>query len=261
MERYIWDIFSWEHPEIIHTGLVNIEGAELTKSKGREKVKSGEYTGWDDPRTWSIQSLEKRGIKPEAIKEFIKDIGLNKQNISIPVESLYAINRRIIDSSSNRYSFIVNPVKLEIENRPGWKEVSVPMHPEKKEKRKVMLGDIYISKEDFDNLKGKDIRLLHLYNIELGEESKVVSIDNKNIPKINWVSDFVLAHVLMPSGMWVSGIVDSGVKDLKKGDIVQFERNFFCRFNGIKKSANIKGVSKSLKSGQDKVYEFWFAHN
>src|SRR3989344_693793 len=68
MERFIWEIFKWDGPELIHTGLLNIEGVKLSKSKSKNEVKSGKYLGWDDPRTWSLQSLKRRGFKPEAIR-------------------------------------------------------------------------------------------------------------------------------------------------------------------------------------------------
>ena len=183
-------------PEIIHTGIVSIEGVKISKSKAREEVKSGKYFGWEDPRTWSIQSLAKRGIKAKAIREFVKEIGLNKQDITVPIEGLYAINRKIIDAESQRYSFVINPIKLNIKKAPKIETVEVPIHPDKEEKRIVNVGDIYISKEDYKKLEGKEIRLLHLFNIVLKEESKFTSSENKDIPKINWVSDFVNASLI-----------------------------------------------------------------
>ncbi len=248
MERYIWDIFKWKHPEIIHTGLVNIDDARISKSKAQKEIREGKFLGWDDPRTWSIQSLRRRGISAEAIKEFVKEIGLNRQNITVPIDSLYAINRRIIDANANRYSFITNPIKLNISKKLEWEEIDVPIHPEKNETRKIALGEIYISGDDYHKLKGKEIRLLHLYNIKLNEKSEVTSIDNKDIAKINWVSNFVTARILMPDGSWIEGIAEEGVNNLDKGKVIQFERSFFCRFDGKKK---IEGRE---------IYEFWFAH-
>jgi hypothetical protein len=43
----------------------------------------------------------------------------------------------------------------------------------------------------------------------------------------------------------MEGIAESGVSKLKKGDVIQFERFGFVRFDGKKKG----------------VYEFWFGHN
>ncbi len=252
MERFIWDIFSWKHPEIIHTGLVNIEGAKISKSKAQKEVKSGKYFGWNDPRTWSIQSLGWRGIKAEAIREFVKEIGLNKQDITIPIENLYAINRRLIDADALRYSFVANPVKLEILKKPDWKKVEMPVHPDKSEKREIKLGEIYISADDYKKFSGEEIRLLHLYNIKLGRKIKFTSIDDKTPPKVNWVSDFVHARILMPSGDFIEGLADSAVAGLSGTDMIQFERFGFVSFHGTKK---IDG-----KADGKEVFEFWFAH-
>jgi len=273
MERFIWDIFKWKGPEIIHTGLVNIEGAGISKSKSRREVKQGVFSGWDDPRTWSIQSLARRGIKPKALKDFVEEIGLNKQDITVPIGSLYSHNRGIIDSSSDRYSFVVSPVGLNVLEIPkSVNAVSVPVHPDRKETREIQIGDVFIALEDFEQLRGGEARLIHLFNVVVagkkGESSKFTSLANpkapsesfgalggqkyktgdhfrrKQIPRINWVSAHVKAKVLMPSGKLAEGIVESAVKNLKKGEVVQFERFGFVRFDGVK----------------DGVYEFWFGH-
>ena len=248
MEKYIWDIFGWKYPEIIHTGLVNISGIEgkISKSKAQKEVKSGEFIGWDDPRTWSIQSLARRGMKPEAVINFIEEIGLNKQNIDIPVDSLYSINRKLIDFDSDRYYFIENPVELKIENAPDIKEVEIQIHPEKDKKRKLKIGRIFVSGKDYEDFLGKEVRLLHLFNIKLNKNGLAVftSLENKNIKKIQWVSDFSECKVFMPNGAFVEGYADSGIKNIKVGDVVQFERFGFCR------------LDKKDKKG----YEFWFAH-
>lgn len=251
MEKYIWDIFSWKHPETIHTGLIKIMGldAKVSKSKSQKEVKSGNFTGWDDPRTWSIQSLIRRGITSEAIKKFVAQIGLNRQDITVPIETLYAINRKILDKETNRYLFVSNPKKIKINNVLEKKEFEIPLHPDKNEKRKVKIkNEFYISRSDFDELEGKEVRLIHLFNIRLNEESGITSIENKDIPKIHWVSDKVKARVLMPDGKWTDGFADSGIEKIKKDEIVQFERFGFCRYDGRK------------KEGKEYFYEFWFAH-
>lgn len=258
MEKYIWDIFEWKHPETIHTGLIRIEGnegAKISKSKAQKEVKSGEFEGWDDPRTWSIQSLKRRGIKSEAIRELVFEIGLNKQDITVPIDSLYSINRKLIDQGSDRYSFISDPMEIEIPNKPDLKKVSVPIHPDKDKNRTIKVDKVFISKKDFEELKGKEVRLLHLYNIKLprdnkGKKAKVdfTTLENKDIGKINWVSDFLNVRVLLPNGKWLSGIAEKAIEKLKSGESIQFERFGFCCFDG------------EVKDGEKEIYEFWFAH-
>jgi len=248
MEKYIWDIFGWTHPIIVHLGLVNVDTSEakMSKSKAQREVQSGKFIGWDDPRTWSVQSLMRRGILKEAVREFVREIGITKQDVTIPIDSLYAANRRMIDAHALRYFFVENGRKIEVDGKPEFIEVGIPVHPEKDERRVVRVDkSIYISKEDFDKYQGEEVRLLHLYNINLGKESEVTSVENKDIPKIQWVSDSVSASVMMPSGKMAMGLAESGVKKLKKGDLIQFERFGFVRFDGKNK---------------DGTYEFWFAH-
>lgn len=252
MEKYIWEIFGWKHPETIHAGLVKIEGiegAKLSKSKAQAEVKSGAFSGWDDPRTWSIQSLSRRGIRVEAVREFISSIGLNKQDITIPIDALYAINRKLIDLEAQRYYFVPNAVEIEIAKAPKTREIEVPVHPDKPKetmKMRITPGRVWISKEDYENLKGQEIRLLHLFNMQLKEKNKAefTTTGNMPIPKITWVSFPVKARVLMPDGQWVEGLADENITGLKKGDEIQFERFGFCRYDG----------------GKNGVYEFWFSH-
>ncbi|MEK6894665.1 MAG: glutamate--tRNA ligase [Nanoarchaeota archaeon] len=251
MEKYIWDLFKWKHPVLIHAGLVRLEGvgAKISKSKAAKEVNSGEFSGWDDPRTWSVQSIARRGIKKEAVREFVKRIGLNKQDIVVPIDVLYAINRQMIDAETLRYSFVENPVKLNLsaDEMKGIDRIVVPVHPARPEETREVLvsDDIVISRKDFEKHNGNEVRLLHLFNVEVGKKTHVTSIDNKKIPKINWVSvGAVKTRILMPDGEWIEGFCEPAAAKVKPGTIVQFERFGFVKFDSVK----------------DGIAEYWFAH-
>lgn len=109
MEKYIFNIFNWKPPVFIHTGLLRFEGIKLSKSKGQKEIEKGIYKGWDDPRTWSLQSLEKRGIQPEAIRKFIIDLGTNPNEITVPINILYSENRKILNKIANPADLEQNP--------------------------------------------------------------------------------------------------------------------------------------------------------
>ena len=258
MQKYIWDVFKWKHPELIYVGLVKLSGVEgkLSKSKAQHEVKSGEFTGWDDPRTWSVQSLKRRGILSESIREFVEEIGLNQNDINVPIDFLYSINRKKLDSKANRYFFVEDAVKISVKNSPKINLVNVKLHPEKDKLKKLKVGkNIFISLKDFNKFNGKEVRLMHLFNIKLGKETEFSSLENKpNIPKVHWVSDDnVKVKIRMPNGLYVSGFAENHVRNLKKGEIIQFERFGFCRYDSSHLSANIKH--------KEKEYEFWFAHD
>ncbi len=250
MQKFIWDIFKWKYPNLGYVGLVNLEGIDgkLSKSKAQREVQSGEYSGWDDPRTWSIQSLAKRGILAESFREFVEKIGLNQTDIFIPIDDLYTINRRKLDKIADRYFFVKDPVKISIKNSPRKKLVRIKIHPEKRKIRTISLGnEIFISLQDFDKFKGKEIRLMHLYNIKLDKTSVFTSLEKKDeLSKIHWVSKNIKSRIMMPNGIWIKGIAEEGIKNLKKGQIIQFERFGFCKFDGINRFT--------------KDYEFWYAH-
>jgi len=266
MERFIWDIFKWKHPEIIHTALIRIEGigAKISKSKAQKEVKSGEFIGWDDPRTWSIQSLKRRGFQKEAIIEFVKSLGLNNRDLIVPIESLYAINRKIIDDKANRYFFIQNPKKLFIRNAPKI-ITKIPLHPDNPKKgfRTIKTnGEFYVDKSDLDKIKKEKIkflRLMHLYNVEIKgrffdfhstEINKELSAQMIHWLPADWknIKKLVMIRILMPEGKWIDGFAEEEISKIKKDEIIQFERFGFCRFDNI----------KEIKEG--KVYEFWFSH-
>jgi glutamyl-tRNA synthetase len=105
MQKYIFDIFGWKKPEFIHSGLLTIEGVKLSKSKGQKEVKEGRYIGWHDPRLWSLQSLEKRGIMPEAVRKFIVDLSLNQKEVTVPVDLLYQHNRELLHDKAVQAHF------------------------------------------------------------------------------------------------------------------------------------------------------------
>ncbi|HRZ85501.1 MAG TPA: glutamate--tRNA ligase [Candidatus Paceibacterota bacterium] len=251
MENYIWDIFGWKRPNLIHCGLIKLEGigGKLSKSKAQREVLSGDYSGWDDPRTWSVQSLRRRGILQESIREFVEKIGLNQNEITVPVDDLYSINRKKLDSEAKRYFFVQDPVSIEITNAPQIKRVQTKYHPEKPKTKDLLVGkEIFVSLKDFNKFKGKQIRLMYLYNIKLDKQSEFTFEENKpEIPKIHWVSKGLKTKVMMPEGTYVFGLSEENISKLKIGEIIQFERFGFCRLDNFDK--------------KKKEYEFWFTHN
>ncbi|MFH1425487.1 MAG: glutamate--tRNA ligase [archaeon] len=249
MEKFIWDIFNWEHPETIHTGLVNLEGlgVKISKSKSQKEVKSGKFFGWDDPRTWSIQSLERRGIRAEAIRQFVKDIGLNKQNITAPIETIYSLNRGLIDKSSNRYFFVEKPKKIKIKHGHHEGVVEIPLHPDEPTRgyRKFRVKDEFYVQDKIE--RGKNYRLMHLFNFCNGEFVSHELDETLKAKMIHWLpvsGNLVKVKIVLADGKIADGLAESGVENVKVGEVIQFERFGFVR------------LDKKTKDG----LEFWWAH-
>src|SRR3989338_7805842 len=238
------DLLGLKKQTIIQYGRFNVKDFTTKGREIRDMFASGELRGWDDPRLITLRALQRRGITREAIYELTKQVGLSKHQVTLEFDMIAAINRKIIDGRANRYFFVEKPVELDL-NSLSIKEVKVPFHPDTPEKtRTIPVTKVFISAQDAKRYKGKEVRLLHLCNLKLDAKPRITSYENKKIPKIQWRSEGVPANILMPDGVWIEGIAEKAIAFLKPGDVVQFERVGFARFD--RKNKN--------------VYEFWFAH-
>lgn len=230
MEKFIWDVFGWKQPVLLHSGMIRIEGVKLSKSKSQYEIKRGFYRGWDDPRTWSLQSLKKRGFLPEAIRNFALKTGFTQHEITIPIDDLYAENRKLTDSIAERYFFVSEPVEISLDKLP-FRVAKAPLYPGKRKYRKIPLTKkIFIEKQDFVTFRGKEVRLMHFCNVILDKKSKVTGKTLKDIPKIHWIPEKnVKVKVVMSNGKEIEGIAEPEIKNVKADQIIQAERLFFAR--------------------------------
>jgi len=235
MEEFIWSKLGQKKPEFIHYGLLNIEEMKLSKTEARIAIEKGEYSGWDDPRTWSLQSLRKRGIQPDAIRNFIIGMGLSLADVTVPAEILYAENRKIIDSKANRYFTVFDPIELSIGKSPKINKTKAPLHPDfpKKGHRTIPVNTkkVYIEREDFEKFKGREVRLMDLFNIKVKDRPEFTSKKMKvETPKIQWVSEpNAKIKIVMPDGKSKEAIAEPEIKNIKPGELLQLVRIGFCK--------------------------------
>ncbi|MFQ6020631.1 MAG: glutamate--tRNA ligase [Candidatus Aenigmatarchaeota archaeon] len=229
MERYMWDLLKWKPPVIIHHGLLRIRGVIISTSSVRRKIAKGIYSGWDDPRTWTLRSLKKRGIQPQALRNFIISMGLTISDAEVPIDVIYAENRKIIDPKANRYFFVAEPIEITLDKLIT-RSVKAPIYPGKRKYRKIpVTKKIFVEKQDFVAYRNKEVRLMHFCNILLNKKSKYKSKKLKDIPKIHWVSKNVKIKIVMPNGKTIKGLAEPEIRKVKKDQIVQFERIGFAR--------------------------------
>jgi glutamyl-tRNA synthetase len=236
METRLWDLLGVAtQPRFVHFGILRFKDLELSKSRYRREIAEGRLTGIDDPRTWSLQSLRRRGIRPVALRDFVLSFGLSLTDVEVAAETLYAENRRVIDKEANRYFFVPEPVSMEIEGLPPVENVKVPLHPDfpGRGERTVPVGPkVHVAKEDFERLRGTEVRLKDFCNVVLDHRAKFVSMENKDIPKIQWVGHGgVQTRVVMPTGFEARGLGEPSVAHLRVDDVIQFERVGFARID------------------------------
>lgn len=244
VQRFIWDLLGEKGVPFLHWGILRVREAKVAKSKAYREVKSGLYDGWADPRTWSFRSLERRGISTDAVKQFILSFGLSLADIEVPAETLYAENRKRIDATTVRRSFVPDPVRLAVSGYPdGLRAVSLPNHPEfpKMGTREVPAGpDFFLPRRDLERSAGGEIRLKDLLNVRLpasiaaGDElvrAEFTGRENRRLPRIQWVGagEAVPVDVLAVDGTHTPGVGEATLLAARPGDIFQFERFGFVR--------------------------------
>ena len=241
MEEFIWNLMGWKKLEIVHAGVLRIGDVKLSKTESRKAIEKKLFSGWDDPRTWSMQSLAKRGVQPEAIRNFILKMGLSMSDVTVPEDILYAENRKLIDAKANRYFAVLDPLEISVVKAGKITNVKINLHPDfpkrVKRKIKVNLKKIYVEREDFEKSFEKEIGLINLVSVVLKKNAVMTSKDVKyEIPKIHWVSEpNTRIKVVMPDGLIMSALTEPDVKKLKVGDLVQFYRIGFCRVDKVGK--------------------------
>ncbi len=256
-QKYMYKYLGWEYPEAIHYGRLKITGAFLSKSKIVQGVKEGVYTGFDDPRLGTFLALRKRGITPEAIKKMIIDVGIKSNDVTLSWENLFSYNRKILDSTSQRYFFVPTPVELKVLEVPKIFYAKLPIHPEKPEhgfreytvtpQGNEKAVTFWISKKDAEAMETGDVvRLMELFNVNIeskigkSETATFVSESYEDIrkiraPLIQWIpkGEEFPCRIVMPDASIIEGFAESACKKLKPDAIIQFERFGFTRIDEV----------------------------
>ncbi len=245
-------------PILIHFARLSIKNAPISKRLLIPLVLEKKVLGWDDPRLPTLAGLKKRGILPEAIKNFVLRFGLGKAESEPGWEILLSENRKLLDPSAKRFFFVKNPVLLEVENSKP-QTILLKEHPNLEKRTRVfnVSSQFYIQHDDAKNIKiGEKIRLKDLFNIEVVEKNKeklkAKVVETTEMPqlKIQWLPKaevmpcrvFVPGDLLTEDGKYNKksltvdeGYCEKNVEALSVGDVIQFERYGFCRLDKKRK--------------------------
>lgn len=240
-QEFVFNYLGWRLPEYVHYGRVSIEDAQLSTSRMSSGIKEGKYTGWDDPQLGTLSALRRRGIRPEAIRRYWVETGLKEVDIEFSWKTLYSFNKELIDSSSNRYFFADDPVKLPVES-PSGLAARAPLHPSHPERgiRELSVpkgGSVYLSGSDLPE-KGTRLRLKDLCNVvydgnALRYDGNDLAVLKEGVHIVHWVpEDAVEAEVLMTDGSTKKGFAERGI-GAANGASIQLERFGFVRVEQV----------------------------
>ncbi|MBO4301489.1 MAG: glutamine--tRNA ligase/YqeY domain fusion protein [Desulfovibrio sp.] len=155
-ELYDWvlDTLGVYHPQQIEFARLNVTYTVLSKRKLIQLVREGHVKGWDDPRMPTLCGLRRRGVPPEALREFCTRIGMARADSIVEYSMLEFCVREWLNDHTPRLMAVLDPIKVVIENYPEdqVEMFDMPCHPEEASfgSRKVPFSrELYIERDDF----------------------------------------------------------------------------------------------------------------
>jgi glutaminyl-tRNA synthetase len=173
-------------PRQIEFARLNLTYTVLSKRVLTMLVREGHVSGWDDPRMPTLAGLRRRGVPPDALRDFVGRIGVAKANSLVDYGMLEFSIREALNKTAQRRMAVLRPLKVVIENYPEGQseELDAVNHPDDPAAgtRKIRFGrELYIEQEDFmENppkkffrlSPGAEVRLRYAYFITCKEVVK-----------------------------------------------------------------------------------------
>ncbi len=206
------------HPQQIEFAKLVISHTMMSKRKLTELVQGNYVDGWDDPRMPTLSGMRRRGVPPEALRDFCERVGITKFNSMTDLALLNLCIRDHLNKSTDRMMVILDPIKVVIENYPeGESEIrNVINNPEDETPttREMKFGrEIYIERSDFmeDAPKkffrlsvGREVRLRFAYFLKCNE---VIKDENGEIVELRCTYDPETSGGKAPDGRKVKGTI------------------------------------------------------
>ena len=248
---HILSLLKLRKPHLMEFARLSIEGMPVSKRKIKPLIEQGLVSGYDDPRLPTLRGLHRRGILPEAIKQFVFSQGISKVESQVTFSLVEACNRKILDPVVKRYFFVPNPMKLSVKNALK-RTVHLKFHPTADLGERILNTHnvFFVPKDDVMKMNEGDVfRLKDLMNVKIkkiGGEITGEHAGDELLPgtaKIQWTTEKNIAIKILVPGLLVNnneeynpgsltevdGVVEDTLSAVKNGEIVQFERFGFVR--------------------------------
>ncbi len=165
---------------------LNLGHTVLSKRVLSELVRGGYVRSWDDPRMPTLAGLRRRGVPPEAVRDFVKRIGVAKANSVVDMAMFDFSVREVLNKMAWRRMAVLRPLKVVIENYPEgqFEEIDAVNHPDNPTAgtRRLRFGrELFVERDDFmENpprkfyrlSPGREVRLRYAYFITCREVVK-----------------------------------------------------------------------------------------
>jgi glutaminyl-tRNA synthetase len=179
---YDWFLDTLEtpcHPQQIEFARLNLSYTMMSKRRLLELVTGGYVDGWDDPRMPTLAGMRRRGVTPEAIRDFCERIGMAKRDSVVDVAMLEHSIRDDLNRRAPRVMAVLRPLRVVIENYPGdlveqMEAINNPEDASMGTRRVPFSKVLYIERDDFREdpprkffrlAPGREVRLRYGYLI------------------------------------------------------------------------------------------------
>lgn len=260
--QYYWFIDSLNlknRPDIFDFSRLNFENTVISKRKMKFYVENGYVSGWSDPRMPTLRGLARAGMNMDALREYIISQGASQKTAVASWDKIWALNKRMIDSRSARFSavpfenFVVciigpspgsdNPLEIGV----GDRIIEVPKHKKIAElgnKRLILSNEILLAQEDAATLEtGEEFTLMNWGNAVVInksiEDGVVVSMDLR----LNLGGDFKATRNKIT---WVA----------RKGS-VQVK---LCEYGNLQNDLDVEDLGEKFNTGSKKE-RWWLAES
>ena len=221
-ELYDWVIAATEVPHVprqTEFARLNLSYTVMSKRKLLQLVVGGHVQGWDDPRMPTLAGLRRRGVTPEAIRDFCARIGVAKNLSTIDMALLEHSIREDLSPRTPRVMAVLRPLKVTITNWPEgqveWLDAPYWPHDIPKTGSRVLpfSREIYIDQDDFLEAPPKDfyrlapgrkVRLRHGYVITC---TGVVHDDAGEVVALECTCDPATRGGAAPEGERIAGTI------------------------------------------------------
>ena len=221
------DIYDWlvreagfeRPPEQTEFARLVLDYTVVSKRKLLRLVNEGHVSGWDDPRMHTLSGIRRRGVTPEAIRDFCETVGVARKDARTELAAYEHAVRNDLNMRVPRVLCVVRPLKVVITNYPEGQseELDASYYPHDVpltgSRRVPFSREIFIERDDFleDPPKkffrlspGREVRLRYAYFITCTE---VVKDAAGNVTELRCTYDPATRGGDAPDGRKVQGTI------------------------------------------------------
>ncbi len=185
------DLYDWlverlfpgeRRPRQYEFGRRSIEYTVVSKRRLQALVRDGHVAGWDDPRMPTLAGLRRRGVRPEAVRDFAGRVSVSRTNRTVDIALLEHSIRDDLNTLAPRVMAVVDPLKVVLTNVDQGRSLEAPYWPPDvghEGRRALPFGrELFIERDDFALdpprgfrrlAPGRSVRLRHGFVVRCDE--------------------------------------------------------------------------------------------